>query len=123
VDYPTSGDDRLMATLAYVLSLCFPIAAPLLIFLVKRRSRFVAFHALQALFIELGLAVLGVAVVVLTWLLGMLGPLALLLAPLHIIAWCTGIAAWLYKIIGAIQANSGTWYRIPFVWPYAERIA
>lgn len=123
MDYPTSGDDRLMATLAYVFSLCFPVAAPLLIFLVKRRSRFVAFHALQALFMELGLAVMGLAVVVLTWILGLLGPLALLVVPLHLIAWATGIAAWLYKIMGAIHASSGKWYRIPFVWPYAERIA
>jgi len=123
VDYPTTSDDRLMATLAYVFSLCFPVAAPLIIFLVKRRSRFVAYHALQALFIELGLAILGVAVVILSWILGMLGPLALLLVPLHVIAWGAGIAAWIYKIVGAIQANSGNWYRIPFVWPYAERIA
>lgn len=123
MDYPTSGDDRLMATLAYVFALCFPVAAPLLIFLIKRRSRFVAFHALQALFMELGLAVMGVAVSVLTWVLGMLGPLALLLVPLHLIAGGTVIAVWLFKIIGAIQANSGKWFRIPFVWPYAERIA
>lgn len=123
MDHPTSGDDCLMATLAYVFSLCFPVAAPLIIFLVKRRSRFVAFHALQALFIELGLVILGVVVVALTWLFGLLGPLVLLLGPLHLIAWGLGIAAWVYKIIGAIQANSGIWFRIPYVWPYAERIA
>jgi uncharacterized membrane protein len=32
--------------LSYALAFCFPVVAPLVIFLVKRQSRFVAFHAL-----------------------------------------------------------------------------
>jgi uncharacterized protein len=41
-------DDRTMATLAHALSI-LGFIAPLVIFLVKRQSRFVSFHALQTL--------------------------------------------------------------------------
>lgn len=123
MEYPTSGNERLWATLAYVLSFCFPVAAPLLIFLVMRGSRFVAFHALQALFIQLGLALMVFVVPLIAGLLGMLGPLALLNIPLGIVAWCIGVGAVIFKIIAAINANAGRWYRIPYVSPYAERFA
>ena len=42
-----------MATLAHVLQLVGWWIAPLVIFLVKRESRFVKFHALQALLLQL----------------------------------------------------------------------
>ncbi|MGA9509258.1 MAG: DUF4870 domain-containing protein [Candidatus Sulfotelmatobacter sp.] len=41
-----------MATLAHVLQLVGGWIAPLVIFLVKRNSRFVSFHALQALLLQ-----------------------------------------------------------------------
>lgn len=44
-------DERTMAMLAHVLSIFAGFVAPLVIYFVKRReSRFVAFHALQAIF-------------------------------------------------------------------------
>lgn len=119
----TSSDDRLWATLSYALAVFFPFAAPLIIFLVKRQSRFVAFHALQALFIELGIVVVGFAVTVIATILGFFGPLALLSLPLIFLAWAVGVAGWIYKIVAAIRCSSGDWYRVPFVAPYAERIA
>jgi hypothetical protein len=66
---------------------------------------------------------MGAAFLLISGVLGLLGPLALLAAPLPLIAGFVGAIAWIYKIIGAIQASGGNWYRIPFVWPYAERIA
>src|SRR5262245_10401037 len=45
-----TNDERSMAMLAHVLSIFSSFIAPLVIYLVKRKeSRFVAFHALQAL--------------------------------------------------------------------------
>lgn len=46
---PPTPDDRKMAMLAHVLQLFGGFIAPLIIFLVKRDSRFVRFHALQPL--------------------------------------------------------------------------
>jgi uncharacterized Tic20 family protein len=46
---PPTQDERNMAMLAHVLQLFGGFIAPLIIFLVKRDSRFVRFHALQPL--------------------------------------------------------------------------
>lgn len=45
-------DERTMATLADALQLIGSRIAPLIIFLIKRQSRFVSFHALQALLLQ-----------------------------------------------------------------------
>jgi hypothetical protein len=47
-----TSDERTMGTLAHVLQLVGGWIAPLVIFLVKRNSRFVSFHALQALLLQ-----------------------------------------------------------------------
>lgn len=119
----TSADDRLCAMLAYLLGLFFPLVAPIVIFLVRRNSRYVAFHALQALFIELAVMVLGFAVSVVGTILGMLGPLALFMIPIGIGMGVVGIAAVVYKIVAAIKSFGGDWYRVPVVAGFAERSA
>lgn len=45
-------DERTMATLSHVLQLVGGWIAPLVIFLVKRNSRFISFHALQVLLLH-----------------------------------------------------------------------
>src|SRR6202167_5354205 len=47
-----TSDERTMGTLAHVLQLVGGWIAPLVIFLVKRNSRFVSFHALQVLLLQ-----------------------------------------------------------------------
>jgi uncharacterized Tic20 family protein len=49
----TTPDERTMATLAHALQLIGSWIAPLVIFLIRRRSRFVSFHALQALLLQI----------------------------------------------------------------------
>jgi uncharacterized Tic20 family protein len=48
-----SQDERTMAILAHVLQLVGSFVAPLVILLTKRESRFVSFHALQALLLQI----------------------------------------------------------------------
>jgi uncharacterized protein len=48
----TTPEERTMATLAHVLQLFGGWIAPLVIFFIKRQSRFVTFHALQVLLFE-----------------------------------------------------------------------
>ena len=62
---PPSQDERTMATLAHVLQLVGWWIAPLVIFLVKRESRFTSFHALQALLLQIFQVILMVAFMVL----------------------------------------------------------
>ncbi|HEY5030806.1 MAG TPA: DUF4870 domain-containing protein [Candidatus Angelobacter sp.] len=49
----TTPDERTMATLAHALQLVGSWIAPLIIFLIRRQSRFVSFHALQALLLQI----------------------------------------------------------------------
>jgi hypothetical protein len=48
-----SQDERTMAILAHVLQLVGTFIAPLVILLTKRESRFVSFHAVQALLLQI----------------------------------------------------------------------
>ena len=53
MDEYTNGSERFWAGMSYVCSLFAPLFVPVLIFVFGRpSSRFVAFHALQSLFIE-----------------------------------------------------------------------
>ena len=49
----TTPDERTMATLAHALQIIGSWIAPLIIFLIRRQSRFVSFHALQALLLQI----------------------------------------------------------------------
>ena len=56
-----SLDERTMAILAHVLQIVGLWIAPLIIFVVKRESKFVSFHALQALLLQvLYLCLMGI---------------------------------------------------------------
>src|SRR6202167_2577972 len=57
-------DERTMAVLAHALQLIGGWIAPLVIFFVKRQSRFVSFHSLQVLFLELVFVVINMCVMV-----------------------------------------------------------
>ena len=57
-------DEMTMATLAHALQLIGSWIAPLIIFLVKRESRFVSFHALQALLLQICYTILIVVAMV-----------------------------------------------------------
>lgn len=121
MEYDTTQDDRLWAMLAYLLTFVAPIIAPLVIFLVKKdSSRFVGFHALQSLFIHLGIGALSVAVVMLSFALALLGPAAILAIPLWILVWAAGLAGLLFTIVAAIKAFAGEWYVVPIIGSFAR---
>jgi uncharacterized Tic20 family protein len=63
----TSQDERTMALLAQVLQIVGWWIAPLVIFLIKRQSKFVSFHALQALLLQV-LQLLLIAIGVVIWI-------------------------------------------------------
>lgn len=120
--YDSTQDDRLWSMLSYVLSIFTSFVAPLIIFLVKKdSSRFVAFHALQGLIMHAGIGVLSIAVFILSFVLGMLGPLGLLSIPLFIAVWVLGIAAFVFTIVAAIKSFAGEWYEIPVVGKIARQ--
>jgi uncharacterized Tic20 family protein len=117
-----SADEKLWGMLAHLLTLLGYVVvvgeyiAPLVIYLVyKDRSRFVAFHALQALFFQL--LALAVTIALMLFSVVTLGCGILLAAPLMI---ALAIAVLVYTIIAAIQANNGVWYELPIVGRWAR---
>jgi uncharacterized membrane protein len=128
-------DERTMATLAHVLQLVGWWIAPLVIFLVKRESRFVSFHALQALLLQivhfLAMAMFMVAWFVLIFSTVIMHPPAKN-APPHAfflifpLVWLGIMGTWLLLVILAIvygiKAGRGEWAEYPLLGALARRI-
>jgi uncharacterized membrane protein len=132
-----TSDERTMGTLAHVLQLVGGWIAPLVIFLVKRNSRFVSFHALQALLLQ------GLYFVLMMVVMGAffafvfagvafhqpaaqnnsLPPGFIILFPL---IWLGMMGWWVYMLIVAIvygiKAGRGEWAEYPVLGRLARRI-
>lgn len=125
-----------MALLAHVLQIVGWWIAPLIIFLIKRESRFVAFHALQALFLQiLYLFLMGIFMV--AWVAGMV--LTVAAAPaqkgspppvgffvLMPMVWLGWMAMWAGMIVVAIvygiKAGRGEWAEYPVLGSWARSV-
>jgi uncharacterized membrane protein len=133
--FEATQDERTMATLAHALSI-LGFIAPLVIFLVKRQSRFVSFHALQALLWHIVYFVLAmVFMVAWFWVIiftvvnaeGAKGPAPpagiFVLIPL---VWLGFMGAWVLTLVLAvvysIKASQGEWAEIPLLGPLARRL-
>jgi len=133
---PPTQDERLLALLAHILQIVSWFIGPLVIFLVKRDSLFVRFHALQAL--------LWQAVLVVGWGIGMVGfmvaifvtiatqpqnphpnasPTAFFLGAFGF--WLLMMGAMVLNlvlgIVYGIKANNGEWARYPLLGRLAWR--
>jgi uncharacterized Tic20 family protein len=110
-----ASDDQTWAMLSYILALVVSIIGPLVMYLVKKNeSRYVRFHAAQALnmgitgFIEsIAILVVGILLAVATHGFGIL---LLVLAFLAL-----GIAHLVYLILGAVRAYQGQPFRVPTI--------
>ena len=110
-----ASDDRTWALLSYVLALVASIIAPLVIYLVKmNESRFVRFHAAQALNLGITAIIESVGIFIVGILLAVIlhgfGFLLMLLAFLAL-----GIAHLVYLIMGAVRSNQGQLFRVPTI--------
>ena len=107
------SDDQMWALLAYILALVAAIIAPLVIYLVKmNESRYVRYHAAQALNLSLTALIYGIALVVIAIPLALLTHgIGIILIVLAFIA--LGIAHLVYIIMGAVKANQGQLFQIP----------
>lgn len=79
--------DRTMAMLAHLLAIFTYFIGPLVIYLIKKdEDKFVAFHALQAIYAEIfGILTCGIGLIVVR----------------------------VFNVIGCIKANDGEWYKYP----------
>jgi uncharacterized Tic20 family protein len=111
-------EERLWAMLAHLAGILGYIGGigqyvvPLVIYLVyKDKSRFVAFHALQSLYFQLGVLVAGLGVLVIAMATCVGG---LLFLPLS-------IGALAYAIVAGIRANQGEWFEYWLVGAWARQ--
>ncbi len=109
------SDDHTWALLSYVLALVASIIAPLVIYLVKmNESRFVRFHAAQALNMGITAVIESIGIVIVGILLAVVthgfGILLMFLAFLAL-----GIAHLVYLILGAVRSNQGQLFRVPTI--------
>jgi hypothetical protein len=134
---PTTQDERTMAVLAHVLQLIGGWIAPLIIFLIKRQSRFVSFHALQVLLFEgvvfvltmIGMMIVFAAVGISFALSGFQhrpsGPPVFFFLFFGIF-WLGMMGAWVVKLILAIvygvKAGRGEWSEYPLLGKWARNI-
>jgi uncharacterized membrane protein len=126
-----------MGTLAHVLQLVGGWIAPLVIFLVKRNSRFVSFHALQVLLLQglyfffmmiimgvfFAVAIAGIAFHQPTTEHGSLPPAFVFLFP---VIWLGMMGWWIFLVVVAIaygiKAGKGEWAEYPVLGRLARRI-
>ena len=97
---PPTSDDKTLALLSHVLTLVFPILAPLIIYLVKKdESTFVAYHAKESLNFQITLFIIcfGLFITVIGILL----------------LWFVGIIALVLVIVATIRASEGKLYKYP----------
>ena len=116
-----SKDDRTLAMIAHLLCLV-GFLGPLILFLVKKdgASKFVLFHIKQALFWEIAVLVAVIALIILSFVGGIVtgGILSCVCMPI------TGLAvlgACVYNIIGAIQVNGGKDFEYILVGPWVRK--
>lgn len=129
-------DDRTMAVLAHALQMIGGFIAPLVIFLVKRERPFVAFHALQALLLQICYLAISI-VLMIAWFFMIFGfiltdaahknaapPVGLFV--LFPVVWLGFMACYLGVLVSAIlyaiKAGRGEWAEYPVIGKWARRI-
>lgn len=123
--YEPTQDERTMALLVYILGIFSGFIAPLIFFLVKRESKFVAFHSLQALawHVIYFVCIFGAMVVFFISMIASGGlqshapnqpPWTFLgfFAVIWIVALGGGILNIVLGVLFGIKANKGEWVRL-----------
>jgi len=125
-----------MAILAHILQLVGWWIAPLIIFLLNRKSRFASFHALQALLLQMAYLVVGGALMVFAFCSFFLtmahhsadksGPPPTIVFVLFPLLWLGFMGAWVAMLVIAImygvKAGRGEWAEYPLLGRLALKI-
>lgn len=110
-------EDKTMGLVAYVLAIFTSWLGPLILWLVKKdQSKFVGYHALQALML-MGSATILILVVNVVFTVLHLGLLAL---PINGVIY---LGTLVLNIMAAIAASKGDWYEMPIIGAYARKSA
>ena len=104
-------DDKTMAMLAYLLGIVTGFAGPLILWLLKKdQSKFVAYHALQALLLHAAVVVGYLISFVLFFLI-----IGMFTLPIFV------LLGLVFSIVAGLAANRGEWYEIPVLGKIARQ--
>jgi uncharacterized membrane protein len=130
---PPTRDERIFAMVSHVGQMFGSFVVPLVIFVMKRESRFVSFHALQAVIAQL--------VFIACWIFGMFGFFALIFASIPLqpgpqnsppkaflffpFVWLAMITLWggmwVMALVYSFLAYDGRWTRYPLIGRLADK--
>jgi len=126
--YAPTQDEKTFALLAHVLGIVLGFMAPLVIYLVKRESRFVSFHALQSLVWHVIYLILIFAGLIFFFIsiIATVGSAhagqreaPLLFFGMFAFIWLFAAGGWLVNlllgIVFGIRASKGEWATIPLI--------
>lgn len=106
-----SQDDKTMAMLAYILGIFTGFIGPLVLWLIKKdQSKFVGYHAMQALLLH---AVVTIGYFLSGFLMAVL--VGFLTLPVF------GLLGLVFSILAGLAANKGEWYDIPVIGKIARQ--
>lgn len=116
-----SADDCRWAMLSYALKCVAPIAAPFAIYCWKKGSPFVARHAMQSLFLDLGFIVVTAGALVTAYVLQLIPFAGWVMAYLLQAAPFVSMMFWLVSsVLCAVRAVNGRECSVPMVGDLAE---
>lgn len=121
----TGLDENIAALLSYV----FGWVSGLIFFLIEKDSRLVRFHAMQSLLFNILVAVVGIALWIVLFVVFMIaaqisGTLATLLSLVSILVWgvfLLGILAGF--ILCLVKAFQGQYFKLPVIGNFAEKFS
>jgi len=121
----TGLDENIAALLSYV----FGWVSGLIFFLIEKDSRLVRFHAMQSLLFNVLVAVVGIALWIVLFVVFMIaaqisGTLATLLSLVSILVWgvfLLGIVAGF--ILCLVKAFQGQYFKLPVIGNFAEKFS
>lgn len=113
----TGLDANIAALIAYV----FTVITGLIFFLIEKESRYVRFHAMQALLLGGAFLVLWFVLVIVNITLAFAsGTLATLMGLLSFVIWLGFLGV---IILCCVKAYQGQWFKLPVIGDLAEKYA
>ena len=121
----TGLDENIAALLSYV----FGWVSGLIFFLIEKDSRLVRFHAMQSLLFNVLVAVVGIALWIVLFVVFMIasqisGALTTLLSLVSILVWGVFLLAILAGfILCLVKAFQGQYFKLPLIGNFAEKFS
>lgn len=121
----TGLDENVAALLSYI----FGWLSGLIFFLIEKDSRLVRFHAMQSLLLNIGVAIIAIAIWVVTvvmWLIStqIAGFVSVLVSLVATLAWVLfGIVVLVAVVVCLIKAYQSQYFKLPVIGNLAEKFS